>query len=82
MSNRAEPAEWTDLDPSDLPKRWDDDPRSFGDREQVPRALSEAEARAASILLDDGWTYGELSMTFQAGEMAVRRAIEEISDHE
>jgi hypothetical protein len=36
------------------------------------RALSDREADAAQLLFDDGWSLGELAMTFQADEGTIR----------
>jgi hypothetical protein len=37
------------------------------------RALSDRERQAAALLFRDGWTLGELALTFQTGEKALRR---------
>ena len=41
------------------------------------QALTECEQKCVALLYDDGWSVGELVMTFQAGENAIRRAIDQ-----
>ena len=41
------------------------------------RSLTDVERECVAMLYDDGWTVGELEMTFMAGENTVRDAIRE-----
>jgi hypothetical protein len=62
--------EWLeDADPEDIEELRDPDDRLNR------TSLSEAEAEAVQLLHEDGWTVGELEMTFMARNEAIYRAI-------